>query len=331
MPSESLTAAHHLEFPGGYTRSVGPVLSRFLTGLRDGELVGVKTAAGRVLCPPSEYDPDTAAATTDDYVTVGPAGTVTTWAWVHEPKRKHPLDHPFAWALIRFDGADTAMLHAVDAGDESAMHTGARVVPRWKADRVGHVADIEAFVLGEDATPAPARSDDVDTSEPVTSMAAPIALDYELGAGTAASKFLRGVKAGKLLGQRCPICEQVYIPPRGSCAVHGVPTEEEVECGPEGTLTTYCVVNLQFHPAAPPPPYVCAQVLLDNANTPFFGLIDGTGPTGERLTPDDIRMGMRVRAVWKDPSEWGLTVENVSYFEPTGDPDADFETYKDYQ
>jgi uncharacterized OB-fold protein len=162
-------------------------------------------------------------------------------------------------------------------------------------------------------------------------MASPIALDYELGAGTATSKFLRGMKEGKLLGQKCPVCGQVYVPSRGSCPIHGVPTEGEVEVGPLGTLTTYCVVNLQFHPAAPPPPYVCAQVLLDGANTPFFGLIDGTGTDGERLRPDDIRMGMRVKAIWKDPSEWGFTVENVAYFEPTGDPDADFDSYKDYQ
>lgn len=331
MPSEALLAPHHLEFPGGYTRSLGPVLSRFLTGLRDGAIVGVRTAEGRVLVPPAEYDPDTGAAVSDDFVTVGPVGTVTTWAWVHEPKRNHPLDHPFAWALIRLDGADTAMLHVVDAGEEAAMSTGARVVPRWRKARVGHINDIEAFVLGDVAEAVPPLPAEVDTSEDVTYMAAPIALDYELSAGTAPSRFLRGMREGRLLGQRCPVCEQVYIPSRGSCPIHGVPTEGEVECGPLGTLTTYCVVNLQFHPAAPPPPYVCAQVLLDGANTPFFGLIDGTGADGERLKPDDIRMGMRVRAVWKDPAEWGLSAENVKYFEPTGEPDADFETYKDYQ
>ena len=50
-----------LEFPGGYTRTTGPVIGRFLTELRDGRLVGVRTAAGRVLVPPLEYDPATAS------------------------------------------------------------------------------------------------------------------------------------------------------------------------------------------------------------------------------------------------------------------------------
>ena len=139
-----LTAPHVLEYP--YRRSVGPVLGRFFTALRDGKLVGVATKQGRVLVPPAEYDPETGAAVSDRFVDVGPGGVVTTWSWVAKPRAKQPLDRPFAWALIRLDGADTALLHAVDAGDASRMKTGMRVVPRWRAERVGHISDIEAFV-----------------------------------------------------------------------------------------------------------------------------------------------------------------------------------------
>ncbi len=52
-----LTAPYVLEYT--YRRSVGPIVGRFLSGLRDGQILGVKTAGGRVLVPPSEYDPDT--------------------------------------------------------------------------------------------------------------------------------------------------------------------------------------------------------------------------------------------------------------------------------
>jgi uncharacterized OB-fold protein len=134
---------HVLEFPGGYQRSLGPVVGAFLTGLRDGRILGVRTASGRVLAPPTEYDPGTGDPVLDDYVEVGPAGTVTTWAWVSRPRPKHPLDHPFAWALIRLDGADTALLHVVDA---DKVHTGLRVTPVWRDERVGHVLDIVCFV-----------------------------------------------------------------------------------------------------------------------------------------------------------------------------------------
>ena len=65
-----LTAPHVLEYP--YRRSVGPVLGRFFTALRDGKLLGVKTKAGKVLAPPAEYDPETGAAVTDQFVPIGP-------------------------------------------------------------------------------------------------------------------------------------------------------------------------------------------------------------------------------------------------------------------
>jgi uncharacterized OB-fold protein len=138
-----LTAPHVLEYP--YRRSVGPVLGRFFTALREGKLLGVKTKRGRVLSPPAEYDPETGAATSDEFVPIGPGGVVTTWSWVARPRAKQPLDRPFAWALIRLDGADTALLHAVDAGDAGRMKTGMRVVPRWRAERTGVITDIECF------------------------------------------------------------------------------------------------------------------------------------------------------------------------------------------
>jgi uncharacterized OB-fold protein len=135
-------ATFTLELP--YRRSVGPAVGAFLTGLRDGRLVGSRTAAGRVLCPPLEYDPDTGDAI-DDYIEVGPGGTVRQWTWVPEPLRKHPLDRPFAWALVQFDGADTSLLHALDAGSPDAIRAGMRVRVRWADERRGHMSDIACF------------------------------------------------------------------------------------------------------------------------------------------------------------------------------------------
>src|SRR5207302_607793 len=77
--TQMFTAERVLEYPGGYTRSVGPVIGRFLTGLRDARILGVRRADGRVLVPPAEYDPATSApiaADGDHWVEVGPRGTV---------------------------------------------------------------------------------------------------------------------------------------------------------------------------------------------------------------------------------------------------------------
>lgn len=142
---EVLTAPHVLEFP--YSRSVGPVIGAFLTALREGRIVGVRGAQGRVVVPPAEYDPET-GEDSGELVEVATSGVVTTWAWSAAPRPGQPLDRPFAWALIRLDGADTALLHVVDAGGPAGLRTGDRVTARFQpeAERIGALADIECFV-----------------------------------------------------------------------------------------------------------------------------------------------------------------------------------------
>jgi uncharacterized protein len=140
--NEVLSAGYVLEYT--YTRSVGKVIGQFLANLRDGRISVVRTASGRVIVPPSEYDPETGEAC-DELVDVGSSGVVKTWAWVAEPRKRGPLQHAFAWALIQLDGADTGMLHAVDAGSIERMATGMRVKVRWAAERTGRIEDIACF------------------------------------------------------------------------------------------------------------------------------------------------------------------------------------------
>lgn len=142
-PSQVLTAPLVLEYP--YTRTVGDVMGRFFTSLRDGRIEGIRGSDGRIICPPTEYDPVT-SETLSEFVGVGPSGEVTTWTWVTEPLVDNPLDRPFAWALIRLDGADTAMLHAVDAGTAANMKSGMRVRAQWREATAGGIRDIECFV-----------------------------------------------------------------------------------------------------------------------------------------------------------------------------------------
>jgi uncharacterized protein len=309
-----LSAPYTLQYT--YQRSTGPVIGRFLGGLKAGRLTGVKTAGGKVLVPPLEYDPETGEATGDE-VEVGPGGVVTTWSWVVQPRRFQPLDRPFAWALIKLDGADTAMLHAVDAGTPEAMKTGMRVTVRWRAERTGSIRDIECFVPGDVAV-EPAGS-----SEPVPLFPSPIRLDYTVTAGQHLSSYLRAIAQRRLIGGRCPSCTKVYVPPRGGCPTCGVPTTDEVELADTGTVTTFCVIRIPFEAAPFPPPYVAIAVLLDGASIPIFHLLRG-------VPPDQVRMGTRVRAVWAPDAELAPTLASIRWFEPSGEPDAPYEAIAEH-
>lgn len=135
-------STYTLELP--YRRSLGPVVGAFMTGLRDRKVLGSRTSTGRVVVPPLEYDPETGDAIAE-MVEVGARGTVTSWAWVEEPLRKHPLDRPFAWVLVQLDGADTSLVHALDVASASEVSSGLRVQIRWADERRGHILDIACF------------------------------------------------------------------------------------------------------------------------------------------------------------------------------------------
>ena len=148
----------------------------------------------------------------------------------------------------------------------------------------------------------------------------PVRLRYEHTASAAESAYLRGLADGRLIGQRCPACGKVYVPSRGTCPADGVPTDSEVELPDTGTVTTFSVVNVGYPGQQVTPPYVAAAVLLDGADIAFQHLILG-------CEPGEVRMGMRVRAVWRPRAEWATTADTISHFAPSGEPDAPYESY----
>ncbi|MBC9731766.1 Zn-ribbon domain-containing OB-fold protein [Nocardioides marmotae] len=324
-----------------YTRSTGPVLGRFLTGLRDQRVVGGRTSEGRVVVPPPEFDPVTHRQL-DDLVEVADTGTVTSWTWVPEPVAGQPLDRPFAFVLVTLDGADAPLVHALDVTSPDQVRTGMRVRIRWAPERVGAITDIACFepvveldeveigAGGPDrARPQPRdeaateQSRSGDGPAAVTTVITPVELDYLYAASPEESAFYRALAEGRIIGQRCPTCGKVYVPPRSACPADGTPTTDEVELSQTGTVTTFCVVNVPFLGQRIKPPYVSAYVLLDGADIAFLHLILD-------IPAEEVRMGMRVEAVWKPREEWGTTIENISHFRPTGEPDADFDTYKQH-
>src|SRR5215472_12980639 len=201
-----------LEISFDYTRSLGPTLGTFVTALAERRILGARASDGRVHAPPFEFDPLTGAPPAE-FVEVGPGGSVVSWTWMERPLDGQPLQHPFGWALIRLDGADTAMLHAVDAGSADRMRTGMRVRPRWAGRTGTGITDIECFEPEDDA-PTPSAAGSAQAAEPVTTITTPVRLSYDHTVSPGENSYLRALAEGRLIGQRCPACGKVYLPPR---------------------------------------------------------------------------------------------------------------------
>jgi uncharacterized OB-fold protein len=131
------------EFP--YKHSTGEVIGRFLAGLKEQKRIWGQRVAGQgVVVPPLGYS-EVDASAGGEWVEVQPTGTVTAVAVVREPiANLHPVDRPFAFVLVKLDGADTALAHVV-TDDLDTLRVGTRVEAVWAAERTGSIRDIECF------------------------------------------------------------------------------------------------------------------------------------------------------------------------------------------
>lgn len=146
-PVEPMYQEQVMEFP--YKHSTGETVGRFLAGLKEQKTIwGHRVKGQGVVVPPMGYS-EIDAAGGGDWVAVKDAGVITAAAIVHRPlERLHPFAHPFAYVLVKLDGADTALAHVV-RDDLDKVKVGARVQAEWKpaGERVGSVTDIAAFTV----------------------------------------------------------------------------------------------------------------------------------------------------------------------------------------
>ncbi|HEY2565684.1 MAG TPA: OB-fold domain-containing protein [Acidimicrobiales bacterium] len=311
-----------ITFP--YKRSLGPVVGAFMSALTEKQILGIR-CQDAVLVPPMEWDPATGAELPHQFVEVGPAGTVESWTWVATPSVQHPLEHPFAFAMVRLDGATTPLLHAVDAGTPESMSEGMRVAPRWRGTREGRIDDIICFVPGEAAETE--GEDTGGAAEPVTRMDYLASITYRNPVPEAADRATEASRQHRLLGLRCPTCGRVYAGGRGLCPVDAIELgpDCEVDLPHKGTITNFAIVTpVQYPGQTETEPFVRAFVLLDGTDVivPYSVVIE--------LPADQVKVGQRVDAVWASPAEmtdegggmggsWGSLLGWI----PNGEPDLD--------
>ena len=127
-------------------------------------------------------------------------------------------------------------------------------------------------------------------------------------AGAVGSRFLIEIRDKKrITGTRCPTCNRVYVPARSICKDCFGQLDEWVEVSDKGTVLTYTVCN-QPNPVQPvETPLVYGIIQLDRADTGFVHML------GE-VDPEQLRIGMRVQAVFKEQRE--ASILDIKYFKP---------------
>ena len=131
-------------------------------------------------------------------------------------------------------------------------------------------------------------------------------------AGAVGSRFLIELRDNKkIMGTRCPTCNLVYVPARSACRDCFGELSEWVEVSQKGTVLTY-TVTYQSNPIQPvSTPIVYGIVQLDGADTGFVHML------GE-VDPQKLKVGTKVKAVFKSKKERQGSILDIKYFKPLG-------------
>ena len=164
-------------------------------------------------------------------------------------------------------------------------------------------------------TVTPLKRKDVLGGKVITTAWAPN-LEYAWDNGVAIGRYLRGLKDGKLLGNHCRRCNRIMVPPRMFCELCWKPTDEWVELKDTGTINTFCISHVDWKATrldieGGVRPYTPAVIEIDGAS-PGMGIlhmIDG-------IDPWKIKIGMKVKAVWKPAAERTGSITDIIYFKP---------------
>jgi len=134
-----------------YSWSSGRAISRFLTGLRDGELWGRRCAGcGRTMVPPRMYC-ERCFRPTDEWVRLHDTGRVATYSvsYVNADASRREGEEPILVAVIEIDGASPNMgiLHLLGEVSLEELAVGSKVEAVWKprSERKGAITDIRHF------------------------------------------------------------------------------------------------------------------------------------------------------------------------------------------
>lgn len=139
-------------------------------------------------------------------------------------------------------------------------------------------------------------------------------VQYAWSAGHAMNVFLDGLKKGKIMGINCKRCDRILVPPRMFCEYCYGPTEEWVEVGDTGIIETYSISYLDSDANRITEPILIGVIDFDNS-PPHHGIMHYFG----EMDKEKIKIGMKVKAVWKPENEREGAITDIKYFKPMED------------
>lgn len=141
-------------------------------------------------------------------------------------------------------------------------------------------------------------------------------VQYSWSLGPAYSRFLQELKKGKIIGRSCKKCERVIVPPRMFCEYCYRSTDEWIYLKDTGKVETFSISYLDPNARRIKEPLLIGVISIDGAS-PMHGFMHYFND----MKPEDLKIGMKVKAVWKSEKERTGSITDIKYFKPMKEGD----------
>jgi uncharacterized OB-fold protein len=155
----------------------------------------------------------------------------------------------------------------------------------------------------------PLKEDDIERQKVLTVLYYPKA-KYAWATGIAVGRFLRGMKEGEIIGSKCEHCGRIVVPPRIFCEWCFRRSENWVKLPDTGVVNTYSISYITTDTTRVKTPTIPAVIEIDGTSN--AGLLHLIGD----VKPEDVKIGMRVKAVWLDQSKRTGSITDIKHFAP---------------
>lgn len=139
-------------------------------------------------------------------------------------------------------------------------------------------------------------------------------LRYRWDDGKAIGRYRAELKNGKIIARVCDKCRRIMLPPRMFCELCFRPTDRWQYVKDTGVVNTFAVSRIYWNAQRLPQgerPIIPAVIEIDGASK-GMGILHVLG----NVEPKDIKIGMKVRAVWKEEDRREGSITDIMYFEP---------------
>ena len=134
--------------------------------------------------------------------------------------------------------------------------------------------------------------------------------EYAYDCGIGYGRYFAELKKGRIVGTKCKRCGRILLPARYFCEWCWRPVDEWVDLEDTGAVNTFSICYTDWLARRLKEPELPAMIEVDGSEG--VAIISKLG----EVDPKDIRIGMRVKAVWKPEEEREGAITDIKYWRP---------------